>query len=320
MNDIVEPKSIGFETGQFETGQRVSAPRTKFGRFPIPFRIWMVLPTIAALVAIVGFPLGYAIYVSAHEYDLTEGGIGTFVWFKNFRSVLDMDVFVKAALNTVVLTVSVVVLELFVAFILAALLNQPGLRFRNLYLGILLIPLLVSPIAVGLIWRLLLHPDLGAVNWVLRKLGFAGQEWLSRTDTAMPAVVGVDTWHETSLILVVLLAGLTALPRDPLEAALVDGASRFQVLRTITIPLMMPVILVAVLIRMIAAMKTYDLIYILTSGGPGGATETVSFRIWKVGFTNLDMGRAAAASVLLLMAILGLTVVLIRVMRSGAYE
>ena len=263
-----------------------------------------------------GFPLGYALYVAFHEYDLTEGGIGAVSGLDNFRRVLDMEVFVQAVRNTVVLTISVVVLELVIAFGLALLLNQQGLRFRNLYLGILLIPLLVSPIAVGLIWRLLLHPDLGAVNWLLGELGLPGQEWLSVKSTAMPAVVGVDAWHETSLMLLVLLAGLTALPRDPIEAARVDGANKFQIFRTIIIPLMLPVILVTVLIRMISAMKTYDLIYILTGGGPGGATETISFRIWKIGFTNLDMGTAAAASILLLIAILVLTVILIRVMRS----
>ncbi|MGD9710868.1 MAG: carbohydrate ABC transporter permease [Thermomicrobiales bacterium] len=276
----------------------------------------MVLPTIAALIAVVGFPLGYALYVAFHDYDLTEGGIGALSGLENFRRVLDMDVFVQAVRNTVVLTISVVTLELIIAFGLALLLNQPGLRFRNLYLGILLIPLLVSPIAVGLIWRLLLHPDLGAMNWVLREIGLPGQEWLSVKSTAMPAVVGVDAWHETSLMLLVLLAGLTSLPRDPIEAARVDGANKFQIFCTVVIPLMMPVILVTVLIRMISAMKTYDLIYILTGGGPGGSTETVSFRIWKIGFTNLDMGTAAAASILLLIAIMVLTVLLIRVMRS----
>lgn len=281
----------------------------------LPFRIWMILPTAVGLLAVVGFPVGYALYVSLHDYDLTEGGIGDFVRLGNFRAVLDMDVFVEAAENTVVLTVSVVSLELVIALGLALLLNQPKLRFRSVYLAILLIPLLVSPIAVGLIWRLLLHPDLGAVNWAFGQVGISGQEWLSRQDTAMPAVVGVDAWHETSLLLVILLAGLTALPREPMEAATVDGANRWQVLRTITLPLLAPVMLVAVLIRMIAAMKTYDLIYILTAGGPGGATETISFRIWKVGFTNLDMGRASAASVLLLLVILALTLVLIRVIR-----
>jgi multiple sugar transport system permease protein len=290
----------------------MSRPRT----VNVPFRIWMILPTVVGLLAVVGFPVGYALYVSLHEYDLTEGGIGDFVRIDNFRAILDMDVFIEAAKNTVVLTVSVVSLELVVALGLALLLNQPNLRFRSLYLAILLIPLLVSPIAVGLIWRLLLHPDLGAVNWTFGQVGISGQEWLSRQDTAMPAVVGVDAWHETSLLLVILLAGLTALPREPMEAATVDGANKWQVLRTITLPLLAPVMLVAVLIRMIAAMKTYDLIYILTAGGPGGATETISFRIWKVGFTNLDMGRASAASILLLLVILVLTVVLIRVMKS----
>jgi multiple sugar transport system permease protein len=169
---------------------------------------------------------------------------------------------------------------------------------------------------VGLIWRLLLHPDLGALNWAMELVGLPGQEWLSRTDTAMPAVIGVDAWHETSLMLVVLLAGLTSLPKEPFEAATVDGASKWQMFWSITLPLMMPIVLIAALIRMIAAMKTYDLIYILTSGGPGGATETISFRIWKVGFTNLDMGRAAAASILLLLAIMALTLVLIRTMQT----
>ncbi|MCC6945773.1 MAG: sugar ABC transporter permease [Thermomicrobiales bacterium] len=288
------------------------APR----RFPVSFGWRMVLPTIVALVAIVGFPLGYALYVAFHEYDLTQGGIGAVAGLDNFRRVLDMDVFMQAVRNTVVLTISVVILELVIAFGLALLLNQPGLRFRNLYLGILLIPLLVSPIAVGLVWRLLLHPDLGAVNWVFGKVGLPAQEWLSVKSSAMPAVIGVDAWHETSLMLLVLLAGLTALPRDPIEAARVDGANKFQIFTTVTVPLMMPVILVTVLIRMISAMKTYDLVYILTAGGPGGATETVSFRIWKIGFTNLDMGNAAAASILLLLAIMVLTLVLIRVMRS----
>ncbi|MCA9861142.1 MAG: sugar ABC transporter permease [Thermomicrobiales bacterium] len=278
----------------------------------------MVLPTMLMLLGVVGFPIGYALYVSLHEYDLTEGGIGPWSRIENFRDVLGMNVFIQAIQNTVVLTISVVVIELIVAFGLALLLNQPGLRFKNVYLCILLIPLLVSPIAVGLIWRLLLHPDLGAVNWVFDQVGLPAQEWLSRKSTAMPAVIGVDVWHETSLLLVVLLAGLASLPREPLEAARVDGANGFQILRTVTIPLMAPVILIASLIRMISAMKTYDLIYILTSGGPGGATETISFRIWKIGFTNLNMGQAAAASILLLIAIMALTLVLIRVMRRNA--
>ncbi|MGI8477594.1 MAG: carbohydrate ABC transporter permease [Thermomicrobiales bacterium] len=293
-----------------------SAPADRPRRRSVaPFRVGMVLPTISALLLVVGFPLAYSLYISVHRYDLTEGGIGRFVGAANFRAVLQLDSFRIAATNTVVLTVSVVIIELAVALGLALLLNQDRLRFRNVYLAILLIPLLVSPVAVGLVWKLLLHPDLGAVNWAAGALGLPGQSWLSGRASAMPAVIGVDAWHETSLLLVILLAGLTSLPKDPIEAATVDGAGRAQILRTITLPLLMPVMLVAVLIRMIAAMKTYDLIYILTGGGPGSATETISFRIWKTGFTALDMGRAGAASILLLLVILALTLLLTRVMR-----
>jgi len=280
----------------------------------VPFRIGMVLPTVLALILIVGFPLGYAAWISVHEYDLTEGGIGNYVELANFERVLELQPFRTAAVNTIVLTVSVVLIELAIALGLALLLSQPGLRFKNVYLAILLIPLLVSPVAVGLIWRLLLHPDLGAINWALSGVGLPGQEWLGSTDTAMPTVIGVDAWHETSLLLVILLAGVTSLPKDPVEAATVDGASKWQVFYSITIPLLTPVIMVAVLIRMIAAMKTYDLIYVLTSGGPGSATETISYRISKVAFTALDMGRASAASILLLLVVMVMTIVLTRVM------
>lgn len=281
------------------------------------FRYGMTLPTIVALALVVGFPLLFALFVSTHAYDLTEGGIGEFTGWQNYARTLSDDLFANAARNTVVLAVSVVVIELIVALGLSLLLNQPGLRFRNVYLAILLIPLLISPIAVGMIWRLLLHPELGAINWIFGLAGLPKQEWLSGQATAMPTIVGVDVWHETSLMIVVILAGLTALPRDPIEAAAVDGATGWQTLRTITLPLLTPVLVVAVLIRLIAAMKTYDLIYILTRGGPGSATETISYLIWKNAFTSLDMGRSAAASFLLLLAILALTVVLVRVTKAG---
>jgi multiple sugar transport system permease protein len=274
----------------------------------------MTAPTIVALLAVIAFPLAFALFVSLHNYDLTKGGIGAFTGAVNYAAIIGSDLYQTAARNTVVYSVSVVVLEMLVALGLSLLLNQPGLRFRAVYLAILLIPLLVSPVAVGLIWRLLLHPDLGALNWMLGLIGLPKQEWLGGQASAMPTVIGVDVWHETSLMIVIILAGLTALPRDPIEAAMVDGASRWQILRTVTLPLLAPVLVVAALIRMIAAFKTYDLIYILTRGGPGTATETISYTIWKQAFTSLEMGKAAAASFLLLVAIMILTIILIRVM------
>ena len=276
----------------------------------------MTLPTLFAMGIVVAFPLVFALYVSVHDYDLTEGGIGDFTGFANYAKSFSNELLHIAAKNTLVYSASVVILELLVALGLSVLLNQPDLRFKNVYLAILLIPLLVSPIAVGLIWRLLLHPDLGAVNWLLTTVGLPPQEWLAGLHTAMMTVIGVDVWHETSLMIVVILAGLTALPREPIEASQVDGANSWQTFRMVTLPMLTPVLLVAVLIRLIAAMKTYDLIYILTRGGPGTATETVSYTIWKSAFTSLEMGRAAAASFLLLSVILVLVILLVRFMRE----
>jgi len=297
--------------------ESTSRRRGRGARHDAAVRYGMTLPAIVALLLVVAFPLAFALFVSVHDYDLTEGGIGGYIALENYASTLGDELYAVAARNTAVLAFSVVALELVIALGLSVLLNTPGLRFKGIYLAILLIPLLVSPIAVGLIWRLLLHPDLGAVNWALGLVGLPKQEWLSGQATAMPTIVGVDVWHETSLMIVIILAGLTALPRDPIEAAAVDGANAWQTFWTVTLPLLTPVLLVAVLIRLIAAMKTYDLIYILTRGGPGSSTETVSYSIWKNAFTSLDMGRSAAASFLLLAVILVMTVVLVRAMDAG---
>src|SRR5919112_1021452 len=169
----------------------LATPRARRGRGSPDsvFRYGMTLPTVLALLLVVAFPLAFALYVSTHDYDLTEGGIGAFTGIENYARTVGDELMANAVRNTVVLAVSVVAIELVIALGLSLLLNQPGLRFRNVYLAILLIPLLISPIAVGLIWRLLLHADLGAVNWALGLVGLPKQEWLSGQASAMPTVV-----------------------------------------------------------------------------------------------------------------------------------
>lgn len=279
-------------------------------------RIYLVLPALVGIWVVIGFPLLYALYISFHDYILSQGGIGE-VNFANYVNIFKDELLIGASRNTLVLTVSVVTLEFLIAFGLALLLNNKHLRGRNIYLLILLIPMLMPPITVGLIWRMLLHPELGVINYVLGLLGLPQPAWLGNPNLAMATVVIVDIWHETSFILLILLAGLTALPDELYEATEIDGANKLQQLRYLTIPLMLPTILVAILIRMIAALKTYDLIYILTRGGPGVSTETISYYIYRVAFVFLDMGSSSAMSFLLLMIIVVLTLVLMRIMRAG---
>lgn len=280
-------------------------------------RYQLVIPAVVGIWFVVGFPLLYALYISGHDFVLSQGPIGALTGLENYLSAFDNELVIGASRNTLILTGSVVSLEFFIGLGLALLLNRKGLRGRDVYLAILLIPMLMPPIAVGLIWRLLLHPELGIINYGLGLLTLPQPAWLGDPRLAMVTVIIVDIWHETSFIMLILLAGLTALPDELYEAAMIDGASNWQQFRFLTIPLLMPTILVVVLIRLIAALKTYDLIYILTRGGPGTSTETISYYIYRVAFVFLDMGRSSAMSFLLLLLIVVLTVILMRVMRTA---
>jgi multiple sugar transport system permease protein len=274
----------------------------------------MLLPLFVALMMVDAFPLIYALVGSFQRFLLSGTDLSRpFIGLGNYFAFAGSEAFLNAAKNTFILSLSVVTLETVIAFALAFLLTLPNLRFRGLYLLIIMVPLLISPVAVGLAWRLILHPDLGVLNWVLGLVGIPKMAWLGDVNLAMPTIIAVDVWHETAVLILMFYAGLSSLPREPLEAAVVDGASGWQSLRHITIPLMVPIIVVAVLIRLVSAVKTYDLIYILTRGGPGTATETVSYLIWRTGLAGpLNIGQATAGSIILLLVIVGLTVALLR--------
>jgi multiple sugar transport system permease protein len=271
-------------------------------------------PTVIVLALVVAAPLVYSIYLSFHEYIITYG-LGGFTGFDNYLAVFQ-DELAGVSWVTLKLTALCVVIELVIAFGLALLLNQPDLRFRDAYLVILMIPVLMTPVAVALMFRLMFNPNLGIINWIVGLAGIPPQGWYGDPNLALPVIVFVDAWHETSLMLIMLYAGLKALPSEPIEAARIDGASYFGVLWHVVVPMMRPVLLVTILIRMISALKSYDLIYILTQGGPGKATETISFHAYRLGFRFLDIGQAAAVSFILLLVIIALTICLIHLMRS----
>jgi len=283
-------------------------------------RYAFVLPAVLGIAVVIAFPLAFSFYISFRNYIVSLGGIGEFVGLDNYRYAFTQDLTLSATKNTLVLTFWVVLLEFLIAFGLALLLNRRGLKFKGIYLSILMIPMFMPPIAVGLIWRLLLHPELGIINYALGALGLPQPAWLANTRLAMVTIIMVDIWHETQLLLTILLAGLTALPDEPYEAALVDGANSFQAFRHVTVPLMMPTIVITILIRLIAALKTYDLVYMLTRGGPGTATETISYYIYRVAFVFLDMGKSAAMSFTLLIVIIALTLLFIRTTERAAQQ
>ena len=277
------------------------------------FKNNMVYPVVFVLLLVIVIPLVHSFYVSLH-YFIFQFGMGDWTYAKNYINAFKEKDFLISMKNTFVLTFSVVSLEFTIAMILSLFLNREDVKLRKVYTIILMIPIMMPPIAVGLIWRMLLHPELGIINYLIGLVGIRPLGWYGDPKLAMLTVIGVDVWHETSLILIILLAGLTSLDKTPYEAAKVDGASSFQVFLYITLPMLTPVITVAILIRMIAAIKTYDLIYILTRGGPGHKTDTMSYYVFKMAFRKMSVGDAAAQSFILLVIILVLSLILIKTM------
>ncbi|MCP4382010.1 MAG: sugar ABC transporter permease [Hyphomicrobiales bacterium] len=292
----------------------MSQPRTmesadrRFGWF-------MSAPSIALLLFVILFPVFWALFTSVHDYTLIAPNFDTFIGFDNYASAFQDPEFIHSLSLTGFFVLAVVVIEFLIGFLIALMLNSVE-RFKPIYYGILLCPLLMNPVIVGLIWRMFLHPTLGIVNYLLSVVGIEPVNWLGSTSVAIWTIIMVDIWHQVSFMIVLLLAGLSAMPSEPYEAARVDGASIFQSFFLITLPLMLPVIIVTLLIRLIFAVKTYDLIYIMTRGGPGVATDLVSYSIYRTAFVSLNVGEASAMSAILLGFILLLTGYLYRYMRT----
>lgn len=275
----------------------------------------MATPSLVVLFLIILFPVLSALYTSLHDYTLIAPNFDTFTGLANFKLALADAEFRHSAWLTMRFVIGVVLLEFVIGFAVALMLNKVE-RFKPVYYAILLCPLLMNPVIVGLIWRMFLHPNLGIVNYLLSTIGIGAVNWLGDTKVAIWTVILVDIWHQVSFMIVLLLAGLSSLPKEPYEAARVDGANAFQCFIHITLPIMRTVIVVTLLIRLIFAVKTYDLIYIMTRGGPGTATDFVSYFIYRTAFVSLNIGEASAMSIILLTAILGLTAYLYRYMRS----
>jgi multiple sugar transport system permease protein len=279
------------------------------------FGLLMTAPGLAALMLVVAFPVFFALFTSLYDYKLTHPVYDTFVGIDNYTAAFGEEYLTTSLWVTAKFVVAVVLIEFCIGFLVALMLNSIK-RFKNVYYVIVLMPLMINPVIVGLVWRMLLHSELGIVNYVIRSAGLNPLNWLGDADTAFWTLVFVDIWHQVSFMAILLLAGLAALPREPYEAARMDGARTFRSFIHITLPLMRPVIVVALLLRLIFAVKTFDLVFVMTKGGPGTATDFISYYIYRSAFFGLDIGRASAMSALLLVAVLALTIILYRYMKS----
>lgn len=273
-------------------------------------------PGLVTLAMVMGFPLVYAVILAVSSYTLMRPRLLPFVGLDNFRSVMADEYFWNAFWLTLKYSGATVIGEFVLGLGVAVMLNQV-VRFKAVYFAILTIPMAMSPVAVGLIWHMLLQPNLGIANELLRSWGLAGIDWLGSSTLGFWTVVLVDIWQQVSFVILILAAGLASLPKEPYEAARVDGATDLQQFWYLTLPLIRPVAAIAIIIQLINEFRTYDLVYVLTKGGPGISTELLSYFAYKKAFLGLSTNEGAATSFALLGMVLALTIVFFRMVAAG---
>jgi len=266
-------------------------------RRELGFLILLVAPAMAVLLALSIYPLIYSITISLQ----VRTGEGSSWSLANFTRLFTDNFILTALAHTLVFAIAALTLEFSIGLGLALLLNSQ-IRGRGFFRAALLIPMMFPTVVVGVVWRLMLNPNFGAINGTLKYLGLntEGLTWTATPRLAFLSIVVVDVWQWTPFVFLVLLAGLQAIPQEPYEAALIDGSSRWQTFRYVTLPLLKPAILIALLLRTMDLLRVFDQIFILTEGGPGFATETISLYIYRTAFRFFDFGYAAAMSFVLL--------------------
>ncbi len=300
----------------YRSSTNTSSGEGQASRWGLSFPYRLVAPLAFLLIAVLIYPLLFSFWVSLHDYTLTRLNDVRFVGIGNYARLLRNADYWVAMRNTLTFVILAVSLEFLLGFGLALLLHR-ALPFRDVFRSVLLTPMFITPIAVGLMFRFLLNSQLGIIPYLIRSLTGRSVDWFG-PELALYSIVLIDVWQWTPFMLLLLLAGLESLPREPFEAARVDGASGWQMIRHITLPLMRPIILAAIIIRMLDAFKVFEYVYAITRGGPGSRTEVIQYHIYRVGFRFFRMGEAAAMAYTLVLITLLLTIVLVYTLRKEA--
>ena len=277
---------------------------------------FLLAPAIVALAAVSVYPLFYGIRASLEQYRY--GREVGFAGLDNYRAVYHDETFWEALRVTLKFVVLAVTIETVLGLLLALLVARE-LRFAGSIRVGLILPMTIAPVVVGVIWRLLYASDIGVVNPLFSAVGLEEPDVLAHTTSAFVGLVVVDVWEWTPLLFLILLAGVQGLPQEPLEAARVDGAGTMRVFFDHTLPLLRPVLLVAIVLRTIDAIGTFDQVFVLTRGGPGTATQLISIYGYNTAFRFSQYGQAAAMLLSLLAFMSILMVVAIRLMRRAAF-
>jgi multiple sugar transport system permease protein len=256
----------------------------------------LVVPALVVVVALQLYPLGLSAFMSVQDWHLVEAATPQgFVGLRNYREVVSDTGFTDAVANSAFITGSAVVVELIAGTVLAYL-TVGANRLNRSVRTILILPMVIAPVATGTIWRMLFNSRTGPINFLVGQMGLGQPDWLSSPWPARVALVIVDVWQWTPFVMVVIAAGFSAISGDLLEAAEVDGASKWKVFRYVEFPLLAPLFALVVMFRVLESLLSLDTVYTLTFGGPGSSTYTLTFYIYVLGLRSFALGQAAAAS------------------------
>ena len=283
----------------------------RVGNYPL----YMVLPAVIVLLLLTIYPFIYLIYVSLHIWPISPNLPKIFLGFGQFTYLFSNPSFIESMQVTISLTVVGVSLQISLGTLLAILLSTKT-KFINYFTLPFMIPVFIAPVVVGLIWKFMFNYDLGILNYLLNVIGLESINWLGTTTTAFWSVVLIDTWQWTPFTTLIIKAGLDSVDPTPQEAAYVDGATRFQIFRYVTFPTIAPIFTVALLFRTLDAFKAFDIIYVVTRGGPGGSTYVLGYNIWKTAFFQNQLGLSAAMSVIMIIIATIFALILVKIMKG----
>lgn len=276
-----------------------------------------IAPAIVFLIGFSLLPFLFTIYVSLHDWNmLTAVTSMPFRGLENYRYLLFEDpLFRQTFANTFVFAAGNVVISSVLALGVALLLNSE-VRLRTFWRTVYFLPYVTSSVAISIVWANLYHPSYGLFNGIFELVGLPAQRFLASLESAMPAVIAVAVWHAVGYYMIIFLAGLQSIPFELYEAAKVDGANAWQRFRSITLPLLRPTLLFVAVVNTLGSLQIFDLLFVLTNGGPVNATNTVVLNMYQTAFNFTRMGRASAMAVLLFLVILVVTLVQLRLLRE----
>jgi multiple sugar transport system permease protein len=290
------------------------------GRWAHRHARWILpAPAVLLVAAIIAYPIAYTVWMSFQEWFISSLTAPKFIGSANYRKILVADPrFRDAFFRTLYFTFLVVGGETVLGVAMALLFNREFWG-RGLLRTLAILPMVATPTAISLVFVMMYHPTLGVANYLLTVIGLPPFKWTYSSQTVLYALAIVDIWEWTPLIMLIALAGLASLPREPYEAAHIDGASTLQAFWHVTLPLLRPVLVVAILFRAIDALKTFDIIYVMTQGGPANASETINVLLFNQAFSYFNMGYASSMAVALFAIVMGASLVLIKVRRTASW-